>query len=114
VLTVEYEITKTVTNEISLDIKTEGNAGIDVSLIYSIKAKIGANVSKQTGHVIGETITRRQTFKFSVKPGSFVIYGVLWKRNVRIGEYEISLNGSPTPIEYRAYFDLSYEIKSSI
>ncbi len=110
-LTVEHEVSKTASNELVIDSKADksGSFGADVSFF---KAQIAASISKQIGHTIGESITRKQRFTFTVKPGQISIYKIVWKRKVRSGEYLISVNNKLIPIAYRVEYDLVCEVRS--
>lgn len=112
ILTIEHEVSKTASNELIVDSKTDkgGGFGADISFF---KAQIAANLSKQIGHTIGETITRKQKFTFTVKPGETALYKVIWKRKIRSGEYLVSVNDKAIPIAYRVEYDLVCEVKTA-
>jgi hypothetical protein len=111
-LSVEYEISKTVSNELSVRTDLEGRGSLNAGFLSILKAEIASRVSRQIGHVVGETVTRRQTLRFSVQPQSSVVYVVIWKRKIRAGNYLISSNGVQRFISYQLNYDLSYEIRT--
>lgn len=110
-LSVEHEVSKTASNDLTINLQKEKNLGLGVDVSF-VKAQIAANISKQVGHTIGESVTRKQRFTFTVKPGEMTIYKIIWKRKVRSGEYLVSINHSWIPIAYRVEYDLVYEIKT--
>ena len=62
---------------------------------------------------MNETITREHNLSFTVEPGDFVIYTIVWKCNTRSGEYLIGLDTEYVRFDYDVQFGLSYDVESS-
>jgi hypothetical protein len=90
--------------------KIAGNVGVD--LFHVLNATVSAELSKRIGYTIGETVTESQTLHFSVKPGSSVVYKVIWKRKVRAGEQLYLANGTAMTVPYRVAYGLSCEVRT--
>jgi hypothetical protein len=114
VIVVEHEVSKTVSNEISVEFSLEGHGEIGARLYGLIQMAISAHLSKQTGHTIGESITRRHTLRLAVQPGQYVVYTLVWKQRKRTGQFTVLANQQTIVVPYQASFDLSYEIKSEL
>ena len=112
VLSVEHEISKTVSNELSITESASLDGGLDLGLLAALKIQVSVNLTKQLGQNIGETVTRRQVLHFTVQPQRRVTYSVIWKRRVRVGTCSIMVNDKPSRVSYRVNYDLSYEVKS--
>lgn len=111
-LTVEHEVSKTVSNQIVVETSNSKGGEITASLLTAIQAKISVSLSEKVGQTFGGSITRRHTLRFSVKPGDYVLYAVVWRRKVRKGRCIVSSGNDFAVVPYLAYFDLSCEIKS--
>lgn len=111
-ISTERQFSEESTNEFSLAStnKVSGEVGLDA--FSWLKAKVAAEVSKQVGHNIGEKVTESQTLAFSVGPKSAVVYRIIWKRNIRTGEYLYLVNGNPVSIPYRMKYGLSVEVQT--
>ena len=112
VVVIQREISKTVINEVELQTTAEVSGEITADILTAVALKIAGKLSKQTKHTFGETVTLRDTLTFTVQPGKFVIYTIVWKRKVQKGEYAVAINQLSKSLPYSAYFDLSYDIKS--
>lgn len=112
VLTNETEITRTVTNELSIQTGIEVAGNLKLKLLTVVEADISAKLTKESGQTVGQTVTERRTLKFSVQPQSAVVYTVIWLRKVRSGEYVVSTDGNPLLVPYTVYYGLSYQVKS--
>lgn len=112
VLTVEHEFSKTVTNEISVEIERQGQVGIKLDLLGLLKVEVAALLSRQLGYKNGESTTRRHTSRFTVSPGDSVIYEIVWKRKTRTGKYEILAGNQRVTVPFNARFGLQYEVKA--
>lgn len=110
VLTIEHEFSKTASNELSLEIDRQAEASIGFALLNIIKTKISAGLSKKSGHKFGESVSRRCTLTFSIKPGDFVVYKVTWKQRQICGEYEVTINRNRLTVPFNAFYDLEYEV----
>jgi hypothetical protein len=114
VLIIESEVSKTVTNEISVGTEQDFGALLGADLFTFIKTEISTRISRQVGQKAGEITTHRKTVRFSVNPGHKVTYTVLWKRKVRKGQYIVmGANEKAVSIPYQIHYDLSLEVKSS-
>jgi hypothetical protein len=116
-LITEIEVSKTVTNELTVttDAQAEGRlaAGFDVLGLDLLKVEISAHLSRQVGQKVGETVSRRQMLRFSVQPGCYVNYAVLWKRRVRSGIVVASVGPGTHRVRYEIRHGLSHEVKTS-
>lgn len=111
-LSVELEISKTVSNEVSLESNVDVGATFNVNILSMLQAEISTNISKKYGHTVGQIVSRRQMLQFTVKAGSFVTYIITWRRKVRTGNYIVSIGNQSFSVPYRIYYDLSYEIST--
>jgi hypothetical protein len=111
-MSIEQEITKTLSNTLKIDTTTQTSIGLNATLFKVLEAHLSRELSTQIGETIGETVKRRHQFTFSVKPGSFVLYKINWKNTARRGLYTIKINRQKIDIGYEALFGLSYEIAS--
>jgi hypothetical protein len=111
-VTIEHEISRTVSNELSIGNATQKDSGISLELLNLIKGDLSAKLIKQTGQTLGETVTRRHSIRFSAGPHQAVTYVVVWKRRIRTGNYLVLSNGTYTTLPYTAYFDLTFEVQS--
>ena len=114
VLTIEQEISRTVANEISLSHEVQLSASGNFDVLSFIKADLSAQFTRQTGVKVNDTVTRRQTIKFSAGAHQFVVYTVIWKRRVSQGTCYVSIQNAVQPIPYQVAFDLSFEIASRL
>jgi hypothetical protein len=112
VLTNETEITRTVTNELSMHTGIEVAGNLKLKILSLVEADISAQLTKQNGQTLGQTITERRTLTFTVQPQNAVVYTVIWLRKVRSGEYVVSTDGNPLLVPYNVYYGLSYQVKS--
>ncbi len=112
VLTVEQQLTKTVSNEIALDVSEKVSGEVSADIFRVISSKVSGELSNRLGEKFGKSVTRRHTFKFSVKAGSAVQYTINWKRKVRSGHCVVSVDSSNYELDYETRFGLSYDISS--
>jgi hypothetical protein len=113
-LTVQQEITRSLTSSIEVDKGAELNARLGAKLLSMIDAEIGGKLSANVSETIGQTTSRRQQLEFQVKPGDYVVYTVIWKKRVRKGRYRVTVNGVPHDMPYQASFGLSFEVNSRV
>jgi hypothetical protein len=123
-LTSEREVSRKTTNELTF------TTSIGVTIGLPGKTAIAVELSRETGHKIGEEVTESLKLTFSVDPKSRVHYKVLWKRRVRGGErsYRVTLKrpagklqadrlvgiGSvERKIPYQMFYGLSHEVQSA-
>lgn len=111
-LTTERQFSEESTNEFSLTETNKVSGKINLDAFSWIKAEVAAEVSKQVGHKIGEKVTESQTLTFAVGAHSSVVYRIIWKRNIRTGEYIYLVNGNPVSIPYRMKYGLTVEVKT--
>ncbi len=111
-LTTERQFSEESTNEISLDATNKVSGKISLEAFSWLKAEVAAEVSKQVGHNIGEKVTESQTLTFAVGARSSVVYRIIWKRNIRTGEYIYLVNGTPVSIPYRMKYGLTVEVRT--
>lgn len=111
-LKIEHEISKSVSNELSVDSSTQKGRVLNQGLISLLKLEISSNLSKHLGHNIGETITRRQKLVFTVQPRHSVVYKIIWKRKIRTASCGVLVDGRRSQVNYKASYDLTYEVKS--
>jgi len=121
-LVTEKEVSKTVTNELSVqtdlavggDFTVGGEVGgeLMVKLHAVVEAALSAKLAKQTGQKVGQTITERNRLTFTVQPRSSVTYTVVWKRKIRSGEYVVSVGDGARVVPYSMYYGLLYEVRS--
>lgn len=114
VLSIEQEVSRTIANEISVSHEVQLTASANFDILAFIKADLAAQFTRQTGVKINDTVTRRQTIKFSAGAQQFVIYTVVWKRRVSQGVCYVNMQGTVQPIPYQVAFDLSFEIASRL
>jgi hypothetical protein len=114
ILTTEYKIQKTLSSQLTLENNINTNIGInlDTSILNLIKAEISADLSTRIEQSVNQTITREDNLTFSVQPGDFVIYTIIWKCINRSGEYLIGINREFMRFNYEVQFGLSYSIES--
>lgn len=108
----EHEIARTVTNNLELNGSASTNLEVGGALLRILHAKAAASLSAQLGVNFGESVTRRQTLRFSVRPGQRAVYTVVWKQSKRDGELNAVYQGRPLRMPFSAYFGLSYEVQS--
>lgn len=111
-LITEKEITKTVTNELSIQTDLEVAGSLKFQLFTVIEADLSAKLARQTGQTVGQTITERNKLTFTVQPQSSVTYSVVWRRKVRSGQYLVSTSEGTKAVPYAMYYGLLYEVKS--
>lgn len=111
-LSIEYEVAKTLSTELTLDSTKEFSGGLELSALSVLKAKLSTKLATQVSHVLGETQVRRHMLRFTVEPGRSVVYVVTWKRKTRSGRYAVMINGKRKIVPYRVSFDLSYDIRT--
>jgi hypothetical protein len=111
-LTNETGITRTVTNELSIQTDVGVAGSLKLKLFALVEADISAELTRQNGQTLGQTITERRTLTFTVQPQTAVIYTVIWLRKIRSGEYVVFIGGSPLLVPYSVYYGLSYQVKS--
>jgi hypothetical protein len=106
------QVSRESTNELSVDTHGRLRGKIGFNVLSAIKTDIEAQVSRDTGHKIGEKVIESQTLTFSVGPKRSVLYEVVWKRRVRSGE-RLYLSGSEqVSVPYKIYYGLSCEVRS--
>jgi hypothetical protein len=111
-LTVEHEFSKTVRNEVVIETVRELQGKVGFDLFSILKNEICAKLSKQMGQTFEESISRRCTLTFTVRPGDFVTYKVIWKQKYLSGKYEVAINTQPLLVPFNAGFGLEYEIST--
>jgi hypothetical protein len=111
-ISTERQFSEESTNEISLDETKQTSGKIGLEAFSWLKAEVSRNVSRQVGHNIGEKVTESQTLTFAVGAKSSVVYRIIWKRNIRTGEYIYLINGNPVSIPYRMKYGLSVEVRT--
>jgi hypothetical protein len=111
-LATEREISEESTNEFSLEATNQVTGSVSLQAFSMLKAEIAGQVSKKVGQNIGEKITESQTLHLKVRAYSSVVYRIIWKRNIRSGEYIYLVNGSPVSIPYRMKYGLSVEVQT--
>lgn len=112
VLQIDHEISKTVSNELTINTGSNFGGTLDIGLLNAIKAEISANLQKSLGQKISEVITRRQTLHFTVPAKSSVTYIIIWKRKSRSAECTVFAKNKLYQLNYKANYDLTYEVKS--
>jgi len=112
VLSVEYEVSKSLSASVTVTGKEQIEAHIKGGLFSVLESQLAAHLSRVTAHTIGETTMRRQHLKFSVRPGEAVIYTVTWKANTRTGACYFRLGGRSLRVPYAVSYGLSFEIGS--
>ncbi|WP_292870774.1 hypothetical protein [Nostoc sp. LPT] len=112
ILSVEHEFSKTVNNEVTLEATQEIKGMGGLELFEVIKAEISRTSSQKHELSTGESVTRRFKLTFSVKPGDFVTYKVIWKRRVISGEYHVMVNQSTLIVPYSLQLGLEYEVST--
>jgi hypothetical protein len=111
-ISTERQFSEESTNEISLDENRQTSGKIGLDAFSWLKAEVAREVSRRVGHNVGEKVTESQTLTFAVGAKSSVVYRIIWKRNIRTGEYIYLINGSPVTIPYRMKYGLSVEVKT--
>lgn len=111
-ISTERQFSEESTNEISLDETKQTSGKIGLDAFSWLKAEVSREVSKRVGHNIGEKVTESQTLTFAVGAKSSVVYRIIWKRNIRTGEYIYLINGNPVSIPYRMKYGLSVEVRT--
>ncbi len=109
---VEHEFSKTVTNQITIEQSKKIKAGLGLDLMKVLSAELSSVLSRKLGCFHGESITRKYSLRFSVKPGDRIIYSVIWKRHAQSGTYLIKTNGGVFAMPFQAHFGLTYEIQT--
>jgi hypothetical protein len=109
---IEEQISKTVTNEVSVNIQLQAEGDLSARILDMVQAEIAGSLARNMEETFGQSITQSRNIKFSAEPGDFTIYEVIWQQKVRSGEYLVSIDGKQSKVSYDAFFDLSYEIKS--
>ena len=105
---------KTITSQLTIGKNINAQVGLNISdsILKLIKAEISADLSTRIEQEINETITREDNLTFSVQPGDFVIYTIIWQSINRSGEYLIGINKKFVRLNYEVQFGLSYSIES--
>ena len=111
-LSVEHEVTKTISTTLLTESATQVQAKLGAKLLSVVETQISAKLSEKLGHAIGESVTRRQRLQFAVKPGERVLYVVRWRTTVRRGVFEVLIDNRKTHINFEARFGLSFEVDS--
>jgi hypothetical protein len=111
-LATEREISEESTNEFSLEATKQVSGSINLEAFSMLKAEIAGQVSRKVGQNIGEKMMESQTLHLRVGAHSSVVYRIIWKRNIRSGEYVYLVNGSPVSIPYRMKYGLSVEVQT--
>jgi hypothetical protein len=112
-LTMDYEVSRTITSEISIENLVEGSAEMGASLVTALKMNLATKLSERVGRKERESITRRRMLHLGVEAGKAVVYVITWKIKIRTGEYEVLLdNGAKIMIPYRIQYDIAPEITS--
>jgi len=111
-LSVEHEVTKTITTTLSTESGVQYQAKLGAKFLSVVESQISAQLSEKYGHAVGESITRRQRLQFAVKPGERVRYVVRWRTTVRRGEYQVHVDAERIDVQFEARFGLSFEVAS--
>jgi hypothetical protein len=111
-ISTERQFSEESTNEFTLGVTNQVSGKVGLEAFSILKAEVAAEVSKQVGHKIGEKVTESQTLSFSVGAKSAVVYRIIWKRNIRAGEYLYLINGNTVSIPYRMKYGLSVEVQT--
>jgi hypothetical protein len=111
-MTVEQEISKTTTNNLTIEEGALNKLDMTAGITSVIKGQIAKDLSEQIGVVVGQTVSKRHTFRFSVSPGDAVIYTIVWKNRVRNGTYNFLINQENVTFPYQVQYDLLYGISS--
>ena len=111
-LSVEYEVSKSLSTSLSITEKKQVEAQLKGTLLAVVESQLAAHLSRVTAHTIGETSTRRQQLKFSVKPGEAVVYTVTWKATARTGACYFLIDRRSLRVPYSVSYGLSFEISS--
>jgi hypothetical protein len=111
-LTTDRQISKTSTNECSVETSGQVSANVSGEILAVIKAEVAGQLSKQTDSKIGETVNESQTLHLSVGPKAAVLYRVLWKRRVRDGQHVYRVETGEITVPYRMTYGLSCEVRS--
>ena len=109
---VEQEISKTVTNSLTIEESNIAQLAVTAGIAGVIQGQITKDLSKRLGVGIGKSLSKRHTFRFSVRPGDAVVYTILWKNRVRAGTYNFLIDGERHTLPYQVQYDLLYEINS--
>jgi hypothetical protein len=109
---VEQEISKTITSSLTIEESNLAQLAITAGITGVIQGQITKDLSKRLGVAIGESLSKRHTFRFSVRPGDAVVYTILWKSRVRTGAYNFLIDGERRTLPYQVQYDLLYEIDS--
>lgn len=113
VLSVEHEVSKTLTNTFSTEINSQLQAQFSISILDVVKSQISGQLSQNLGQSIGESITKKQKLSFSVKPGHSVSYLVRWRAKVRKGQFKVVIGSTEYKIPFEARLGLFVEIAST-
>ena len=113
VVTVEQEVSKTLSTTLTCEERELVNVGISATVVGVLKSQISNDLSRRLNLTIGEKITKRHTVRFSVRAGDAVIYELKWKSKIRHGEYLVSVDGKQVHVPYQTCFGLAYELTSS-
>lgn len=108
----EHEFSQTAKISVSLVKNQEVSAGINATVWSVFEADLNARIAKNLGVEIGQEIHRRVTVKFEALPGKFVRYRVVWKQNVRRGNFEVAIGSKNVKIPYEAIYGLFHSIES--
>lgn len=108
----EHEFSQTAKISVSLAKNQEVSAGINATVWSVFEADLNAKIAKNLGVEIGKEIHRRVTVKFEALPGKFVRYRVVWKQNVRRGNFEVAIGSTTTKVPYEVIYGLFHSIES--
>jgi len=108
----EHEFSQTAKISVSLVKNQEVSAGVNATVWSVFEADLNAKIAKNLGVEIGQEIHRRVTVKFEALPGKFVRYRVVWKQNVRRGNFEVAIGSKTIKVPYEAIYGLFHSIES--
>ena len=111
-MVVEQEISKTINNNLTLEDGKLTELGLTAGIRDVIQGQIKRDLSRKLGISIGESLSKRHTFRFSVLPGNAVVYTILWKHRLQNGKYNLLINGEDFVLPYQVQYDLLYEVHS--
>lgn len=112
VLSSEIELSKRLEVELTVGWDSQTTLGTNASVLSIVRAELSKKLSESTGLNVGQSISRRQSIKLSVKPGRSVTHKVTWKRHIRAGKYVVAIGEQKIGIPYAMQGDLTYEVEA--
>ena len=106
------QVSKTIEKTLTTSMQRSVDGSISANIFSVVEAQLAQQLTWDSSHQVGETITSSEEVELSGKGGEAVVYELTWTVERERGEAEFQLGGSRHVVSYEARYGLQMSITS--